>query len=108
MSIDVEAGNIPPFELSDRLRRSLRHAGMGVQEMADYLGVSRNSVGNWINGHKEPGVAYVKLWALRTGVPYQWLAHGEQQSPRQGGPDGGVRTVRHQGLEPRTRWLVPA
>src|SRR5258708_1499757 len=45
--------------------------------MADYLGVSRRSVGNWIGGHVDPSAQTVRLWALKTGVPFAWLCHGD-------------------------------
>jgi transcriptional regulator with XRE-family HTH domain len=49
-----------------------------VAEMAAYLGVSRRSVGNWINGHVEPGTQTLRLWAMRCGPPvtYEWLRTG--------------------------------
>jgi len=31
------------WDVADRLRKSLRASGVGVQVMADYLGMSRNS-----------------------------------------------------------------
>ncbi|MFC8733617.1 helix-turn-helix domain-containing protein [Luteimicrobium sp. NPDC057192] len=74
------------------MRKALRVADVGVQEMADYLEVSRGAVGNWINGKAKPSPQSVRLWALRTGVPYEWLRDGE--SPRQGGPDGGNGLLR--------------
>lgn len=91
----------PSFDLADRLRKGLREADMSVQEMADYLEVGRNTVSRWINGHIEPGGAVVRLWALRTGVPYGWLRDGTT-NPRQDGPDGGSYGVRPEGLEPPT------
>ncbi len=69
-----EGTSIPAWDLTDRMRKSLRHAGMGVQEMADYLGVARNTVSTWINGRITPSVQTLRLWALRTGVSYEWLA----------------------------------
>lgn len=68
--------HIPEWDLADRLRKSLRDSGLGVQEMADYLGVSRKTVGNWTNGHVTPGRPELRLWALRTGVPMDWLLDG--------------------------------
>ena len=59
------------------MRKSLRTSGVGVQEMADYLGVARNTVSTWINGRIEPSTQTIRLWALRTGVPYEWLRDGE-------------------------------
>lgn len=67
---------VPEWDAADRMRKSLRHAGVEVQEMAAYLGVSRASVGNWINGHNRPSRATMMLWALRCGVPAEWLMSG--------------------------------
>ena len=102
MSIQPDHVVVPVFDLADRMRKALRVAGVGVQEMADYLGVARGTVGTWINGRITPSAQTVRLWALRTGVPYEWLRDGE--SPRQdGGPDGGSRgDVRPEGFEPPT------
>lgn len=55
--------------------------------MAAYLDVSRNSVGAWINGRTPPSSQTIRLWALRTGVPYEWLKTGIDPHPE--GPDGG-------------------
>jgi transcriptional regulator with XRE-family HTH domain len=68
---------VPEWDVADRLRKALRVAGIGVAEMADYLGVSRTSVSNWINGRVQPSVQTLRLWALRCGVPYPWLLAGE-------------------------------
>ncbi|WP_353709512.1 helix-turn-helix transcriptional regulator [Cellulosimicrobium sp. ES-005] len=69
------------------MRKSLRLTGIGVQDMADYLEVSRNTVGTWINGRITPSAQTIRLWAMRTGVPYRWLRDGE--TPAQGDPGGG-------------------
>ncbi len=74
-------------DLADRMRKALRVADIGVAEMAEYLDVSRNSVGNWINGRNLPNTRTLRLWALRTGVPFEWLRDG--RSPRPVDPDGG-------------------
>jgi hypothetical protein len=38
--------------------------------------VHRNSVGTWLNRRSRPRPANVRLWAMRTGVPYEWLRYG--------------------------------
>ena len=43
MSTEVSTGTIPDITRGDRMRVSLRHAGLGVQEMAAYLDVSRRT-----------------------------------------------------------------
>lgn len=68
------AERIPEWDTADRMRKALRHADIGVQEMADYLGVARNTVSTWINGRIRPGRQTLRLWALRCGVPFEWLA----------------------------------
>ncbi len=67
---------IPQWDLADRLRKALRHASLEQQEMAEYLGISRNTVSNWVNGNNRPSPPALKLWALRTGVDYDWLRDG--------------------------------
>ena len=85
------------FDTADRMRRALRVSGVGVQDMASYLDVSRTSVSNWINGRVAPATQTLRLWALRTGVPFEWLKTG--QAPT-GGSGPGV--ARSEGLEPPT------
>jgi transcriptional regulator with XRE-family HTH domain len=101
MSNAPAEGNIPQFDLADRLRKALRVADVPVQEIADYLGVSRNTVGAWINGRVVPGKAFIRLWAMRTGVPFDWLEKGE--SPDQGGPGPGARVPQSR----RSRSVLP-
>ena len=72
----------PSFDEADRLRKALRESGVSVQEMAEYLGVSRNTVSRWINGAVPPKAHVMRLWALRTGVPYEWLAGKRSVSRR--------------------------
>ena len=78
------------FNKADRFRKSLNVTEITVQEMADYLGVSRGSVGNWINGRVEPSLQTTRLWALRTGVPYLWLEHGDEPAPAPPVPPVGL------------------
>jgi len=63
------------------MRRVLRHAGIGVQEMADYLDVDRSTVSTWINDRIEPSTQTLRLWSMRTGVPLEWLRHGDEPDP---------------------------
>lgn len=87
MTQSIDTGTVPEFDVADRMRKALRTGNVGVQEMADYLGVARNTVGNWINGRIDPSVQTLRLWALRTGVPFKWLETGI--APTGTGPDGG-------------------
>jgi transcriptional regulator with XRE-family HTH domain len=74
MSEQPDEVSVPAWDVADRMRKSLRHADVGVADMGAYLGVARNTVSTWINGKIIPGKQTLRLWALRTGVPYEWLA----------------------------------
>jgi transcriptional regulator with XRE-family HTH domain len=76
----------PEWDTADRMRKALREAGIGVQEMADHLGVARNTVSSWINGRIEPDKRTLLLWASYTGVPYEWLTNETGPNGR-----GGMR-----------------
>lgn len=89
---------VPEFDLADRMRKALRESKIGVQELADYLEVARETVSTWINGRVTPNGQTIRLVAMRTGVNYRWLKDGVTN-----GPDKGE--VRREGLEPPTRWL---
>jgi transcriptional regulator with XRE-family HTH domain len=73
---------VPQFDLADRMRKALRVADIGVQEMADFLGVARNTVSTWINGKITPSTQTIRLWAIRCNVPYEWLRWGDFPGPR--------------------------
>lgn len=78
----------PAWDTADRLRKALRVAGVGVQEMADYLEVSRNTVGNYINGRVSPDGRTLRLWSMRCGVPLAWLQTGADPSSNPPSPGG--------------------
>lgn len=98
------------FDKADRLRRALRVSGISVNDMADYLEVSRNTVTTWINGRHEPRRRDLAAFALRTGFPLEWLETGN--APRPGG--GGGQMLPHldsnqkpAGFEPVESRIVP-
>lgn len=68
---------VPEWTVADRMRKSLTESGIGVSEIADELGVTRGAVGKWINGRVEPRRPTLIAWALRTGVPLEWLETGD-------------------------------
>lgn len=90
---------IPQWTVGDRLGKALDFADMSVGEMADYLEVSRNTVGNYINGRTRAPGSTLRLWSMRTGVPRKWLETGESDGTDGGGGSGasatnGYRTTR--------------
>lgn len=78
---------IPRWSLGDYLRKAREHAGLEQAQLAVDLGISRNTVINYERGKVSPRRAVIMAWAMRTGVPVEWLEGSE--SPRPDGPDGG-------------------
>jgi transcriptional regulator with XRE-family HTH domain len=65
------------FDLADRMRKALRTSDLSVQQIAERLEVSRNTVSAWINGRNKPRRRDLRDFALGTGVPLAWLETGE-------------------------------
>ena len=82
-----ERHGIPQWDMTDRLNKSLKHAGISVQHAADYFDVHRNTVSGWLHGRINPDTRTLKLWAFMTGVPYEWIKDGKEPPPPNG--DGG-------------------
>jgi transcriptional regulator with XRE-family HTH domain len=112
-------GRIPEWTKADRLGKALDHAGIKTQDMAEFLGVHRNTVGNYINGRTEADKRTVMLWAQRTGVPVEWI-EGTGGSPNRGpgittapkDPDAAIadlaaRRRGRRGSEVTGRYLAP-
>ena len=57
---------------------------MSVAQAAEYFGVHRNTVSGWMHGRIKPDTRTLRLWAVLTNVPYEWLIHGTEPQ----GPDG--------------------
>ena len=91
MSIEPISYKKLEFTQGDRLRKSLQAADMTSQEMADYLEVNRNTVSRWINDEREPKRVILRLWAMRTGVPLEWIETGV--TPENNGGDDGSSMV---------------
>ena len=64
------------FGISDRLRKILDVSGTSVEEAARMFGVTRQAVGAWINGRREPGRTVLMAWAGAFAVPLEWIETG--------------------------------
>ena len=84
--------HVPQWTLGDRLAKTLRDAKGGkisVQAMADYLGVDRNTISNYVHGRTVPPRSTLIVWALRTGWPLWWIE--DPDSPPAPDDDPGIR-----------------
>lgn len=64
------------FGMPDRLEKALKVAKVATSDMADALGVSRNTISNYTSGRTSPSRLQVKEWSVRTGAPLEWLLDG--------------------------------
>jgi transcriptional regulator with XRE-family HTH domain len=82
--------SVPAEVLGERLRRARRAAGLSTSEMASELGIHRNMISRWENGRDQPKRMVLLAWAMRCGVPLEWLEHGEVDGLPTGRYDGIV------------------
>ena len=81
----VSGSHIPEWDMYDRMAKSLKETGMSISDAAEYFGVHRNTVSGWLHGRINPDTRTLRLWAVLTGVPYEWLKDGTVQSTGQSG-----------------------
>jgi transcriptional regulator with XRE-family HTH domain len=100
MSTDVAAGIVPEFTVGERLKKARQLTRLDQDEFARLVGVVRATVSNAERDIYPPKPILLNAWSLATGVPRLWLETGKVS--RSEGPGEGVR---HEGLEPPTRWF---
>lgn len=99
-----------------RMRMALEHAGVSFQEMADELQVSRQTLTRWTHDEIEPKRVYLRAWAEKTGVSFEWLAGEEEitvtslqlvtSQPGRSSPSPKARPVAATGRKPARREQV--
>lgn len=67
----------PAWTLSDRLRKAREFAGLQQSELANTLGISRNSVSSYEGARSTPRRPVLRTWADVCGVSYEWLTGGQ-------------------------------
>ncbi len=106
MTENQVAGVIPAWTTGDRLRKAREGRGMGQQQMADEIGISRRSVSAYEGGGSTPKRPVLLSWALRTGVPLEWLRSGTAEAPQPEGP-GSERARQYSKLQPSDPKVLP-
>lgn len=74
------------------MRLALEAADIEPARMADVLGVTPQTIHNYLRGARTPILGVIKLWAQVCQVPWQWIVTGELPDD-----DGGV-------TQPVTLW----
>lgn len=71
----------PVFTLGWRLRLALETASIKAKEMAAELDMDEGTISRWCHDvGKPPRSIYLRHWADRCQVPYEWLARGAEQA----------------------------
>ena len=77
---------------------------MKQAELAEALGLEQSALSKRLRGERGWSVSEVLIAARHLGTTISYLA-GETDNPHPDQDPDGDGGVRHQGLEPRTRWL---
>ena len=95
----IASTEVPGIDaLSKRLRMARIGADLDQAQIAERLGVGRNTVSNWETGRSEPSATHFVQWSLVCGVPLEWLgAVNAETAPTE------VETVSDPGAPRRTR-----
>lgn len=59
------------------MAKAMRVAGKSGSQLADELGVHRNTINNYLHGRSTPDRRTLMAWAMACGVPLEWLERGE-------------------------------
>lgn len=59
------------------MKLALEASGLDAAQMAAALGVTPQTVHNYLRGSRMPIKAVVKEWARACDVPYEWIVTGE-------------------------------
>jgi transcriptional regulator with XRE-family HTH domain len=100
---------VPSDTFATRLVLVRRELGVSVKEAAAQAGLHYATWSTWENGRKPADMAaVVRAISDGLGVDRDWLMWGHtNNAPQPEGPEGvDGSSVRHQGLEPRTRWFT--
>lgn len=81
-----EGGHAPRITQRHRLRIAREEAGYDQHQLAEAIGVSRNTINNAEKGRVEPRRIVLNAWAMACGVPVSWIITG-QEAPAGGGGD---------------------
>ena len=96
---------VPDWTVGDRLRKARRAAGLERDELANIIGCSPKTVGNYENDFTRAPKLVVREYAVRCGVPYSWLVTG---TPPDDVPPNTPATECYPGVRVATRELVAA
>lgn len=78
MTSAYDQGVCPEVQIRHRLRIAREHAGLDQGQLAELIGVSRNTVSNAETGAVQARKIVLNAWALACGVAVTWILTGKQ------------------------------
>lgn len=84
-AITQPTNRVPEFDTSDRARKARISAGLDQNQMQELTGISRTTITAIEHGRVQPRKSTMMLWAIATGVNFDWLMTGKV--PDEGGND---------------------
>lgn len=82
------SGPLPEFAMRHRMALALEYASVSVTDIAKHLDISRTTVSNYLHGRTQPSRNHLANWALRCGVPLDWLVDGTVSATPAAKPKG--------------------
>lgn len=76
MTSAYDNGDCPEVQTYHRLRIARMHAGLDPQQLAEKIGVSRNTISNAELGRVNTRRVVINAWALACGVSAHWIMTG--------------------------------
>ena len=67
---------LPKWTVADRLRKAREDKELDQAELASRIGVARSTISNYEGGKVTPRKPILRLWAMETDVPLDWLLDG--------------------------------
>lgn len=92
MTSAYDQGTCPQVEVRHRLRIAREYAGYDQLQLADLVGVSRNTISNAEVGTVAPRKIVVNAWAMACGVPASWIWTGKAPGGDDD-PTSGLRII---------------
>ncbi len=73
----MAAGHIPQWTVGDRMRKAREDARLNQSDLAGKVEIARSSIVNYETDRRMVSRPVLIAWSLATGVPYEWLCHGD-------------------------------
>ena len=98
MTSYAASGQVPEWTMGDRLRKARMTTGLTAKDFAAEIGVSTKTALDAEGDRREPRRITLLAYAMRSGVPVEWLETGNAPPPD--GPRGVQYTARDSNPEP--------